>query len=305
MHHWMADLHLSHGAVIRHDNRPFNSLEEHDRAIAERCRPEEPGNHHELWLLGDIAWSRSSLMEFLKEISPHWSKIHLIRGNHDDKVAWKNRDLFDSANEALYLRISPEVRVYMSHYAHRTWRNSHHGSYHVHGHSHGALPDWGRSMDVGVMLHDYRPVSERRMVELLRGREEINHHVLPPSAYHSPVDGLASERLALLKQCGYLDGALIISRTSELACIINNNGDPDIRPFTPDHRIDPGRLGCYRCRHTFSIPPIDPRYIYGCSTPVTCPNCGEESARSEHLTHPTDKFHREWPYDDPTISCDC
>ncbi len=40
----------------------------------------------------------------------------------------------------------------MNHYAQRVWEHSHHGSWHVYGHSHGSLPDdiKSKSIDVGV-----------------------------------------------------------------------------------------------------------------------------------------------------------
>ena len=112
----------------------------------------------------------------MNAIRPWWAEIHLIRGNHDDRAAWKVRDLFDSAHEALYLRINPKVRLYLSHYACRTWRNSHHGSIHLHGHSHGALPPWGRSRDTGVMLNGFRPFGLRQIVEEMKDKPVTPHH---------------------------------------------------------------------------------------------------------------------------------
>jgi hypothetical protein len=41
----------------------------------------------------------------------------------------------------------------------RVWNRSHHGSWHLYGHSHGRLPEPPTllSMDVGVDTHDFRP----------------------------------------------------------------------------------------------------------------------------------------------------
>ena len=49
--------------------------------------------------------------------------------------------------------------IVLCHYAFRVWRNAHHGSWHLYGHSHGSLPSAGRSMDVGVDCHDFSPIS--------------------------------------------------------------------------------------------------------------------------------------------------
>lgn len=178
LQHWfLSDLHLGHRNVIRFDDRPFYSIEQHDQVLTENCLI-DGSPKRTLWLLGDIATRDRDLMPFLSRVLPAWGKVVLIRGNHDDKVAWKHRDLFGAAHEALYLRVSPEVRVYMSHYAHRTWRNSHHGAYHVHGHSHGSLPRWGRSLDVGANCVGYRPVSLKWIVDQLADSPSTPHHPL-------------------------------------------------------------------------------------------------------------------------------
>jgi len=39
------------------------------------------------------------------------------------------------------------------------WDRSHHGSWHLFGHSHGHVTTVGRSLDVGVDAWDFHPVS--------------------------------------------------------------------------------------------------------------------------------------------------
>ena len=176
MHWFTSDTHVGHRQILEYDKRPFSTITEHDKVIAERCRPSSEFKYNELWMLGDVAFKIQDLKLLLERIRPHWNKIHLIRGNHDDKVAWRHRDLFDSANEALYIRVDTDTKVYVSHYAHRVWRNSHHGAYHVHGHSHGQLPEYGRSIDAHVGDHDWSPISMDRIKELRGNAAPINHH---------------------------------------------------------------------------------------------------------------------------------
>lgn len=178
LQHWfISDLHLGHRNVIRFDNRPFDSIEQHDAALTANCR-RAGGRNRTLWLLGDVATRASDLTSFMTKVLPAWDRVILIRGNHDDRAAWKHRDLFAEAHESRYLRVTNDVRVYMSHYAHRTWRNSHHGAYHIHGHSHGNLPRWGRSLDVGANCPgvDYHPVSLQWVVDELRDSPLTPHH---------------------------------------------------------------------------------------------------------------------------------
>lgn len=186
MHYFTADLHINHANVIKYDNRPFENIDQHDHTIIANLKPEEEhqGSHNELWILGDVALSVPKLAYMMDIIRPQWQKIHLIRGNHDDKGAWKKKHWFDSANEALYLRVDRETKVYMSHYAHRVWRNSHHGSLHFHGHSHGALPTWGKSLDVGTMNFGWKPMSLETGIQLTKDRELIHHHL--PETHPQP-----------------------------------------------------------------------------------------------------------------------
>lgn len=177
-HYFMGDLHLGHANVLKHDNRPFDDIAQHDIALTQNCISVARKNAT-LWLVGDIAMTREALFSFMANMRTRWGKIILIRGNHDDKVAWRHRDMFDEAHEARYLRVNPEVKVYISHYAHRVWRNSHHGSYHIHGHSHGALPRLGRSADCGAPCVGYAPKPLSWFVEQLAGQPSINHHPAP------------------------------------------------------------------------------------------------------------------------------
>lgn len=173
-HYLIADLHLGHVGVIKMDNRPFGSIEEHDQHLAHQCaaagRPKRT-----LWIMGDVARKVSDLEAFMHQVKPQWGRVILIRGNHDDKVAWRHRAMFDEAHEARYVRVSPDVKVYLSHYAHRVWRNSHHGSFHFHGHSHGHLPRVGRSMDVGAPCVGYKPMCMTEGVKML-GHVSFTHH---------------------------------------------------------------------------------------------------------------------------------
>ena len=170
-----SDTHLGHRAVLSHDNRPFSSIEEHDEAIIANHNSIVADSDH-VYHLGDVAFRPASLRRYMEEAR---GIKHLIRGNHDDKLAWKYKgpNPWLTRHEALYLRVDGH-RLYLSHYAHRTWRNSHYGSFHLYGHSHGALEKtpWGRSMDVGVMCHNYFPVSLDYIERTLSSRDFANHH---------------------------------------------------------------------------------------------------------------------------------
>ena len=48
--------------------------------------------------------------------------------------------------------------IVLCHYAMRIWDRAPYGARHLYGHIHGRLPPQGRSLDVGVDSHDFRPV---------------------------------------------------------------------------------------------------------------------------------------------------
>ncbi len=169
--YFTSDTHLGHAAVIRHDSAPFPDIDTRDQFILDRHN-DLIGQQDDLYHLGDVAMTADKLFWYLGKAN---GRIHLIRGNHDDKIAWKHRELFASAHEAHYLR-AENKRIYLSHYAHRTWRNSHHGSYHLYGHSHGCLPNFGRSMDVGVKPMNYSPISLAEVILRLDKQPETPHH---------------------------------------------------------------------------------------------------------------------------------
>lgn len=123
--------------------------------------------------MGDVAWTRNALHRYISFIRDLGVRHILIRGNHDDSVAWPNRKLFDDHHEAYYLEDNMDgerFRAYLSHYACRTWRNSIHGSYHIYGHSHGRILDYGRSTDAGVRPRNYHTLPMRSVRELMEQR---------------------------------------------------------------------------------------------------------------------------------------
>ena len=75
--------------------------------------------------------------------------------------------------------------IVLSHYPFLTWNKSHHGSWNLHGHSHGSLitsrPDSGhpaRRLDVGVDVWGFAPVSLDKLIDVMQDRagETVDHH---------------------------------------------------------------------------------------------------------------------------------
>ena len=172
----VSDTHFGHTNVIKYDTRPFKDVQHMNEVLVANWNSVvRPGDV--VWHLGDVARNLEEAARIVPRLN---GNIMLVRGNHDDPV-WKARirlPLFAEYHEAKYVRLDGE-RFYFSHYACRVWRNSHHGSFMVHGHSHGALPRWGRSLDAGVNCNGYKPLSLQQVIETLRDESPVDHHALP------------------------------------------------------------------------------------------------------------------------------
>ena len=178
-----SDHHWGHANIIRFSSRPFSSVEEMDEALVERwntvVQPRDTVYH-----VGDVSLHKDlgrarSILERLN------GSICLIRGNHES-VAERLKDRFAWIKDYAEVKVpDPEARegrtfIVLCHYAFRVWNKSHHGSWHLYGHSHGSLPDDpnARSLDVGVDCHDYAPVSYARVTEIMASKQFVpgDHH---------------------------------------------------------------------------------------------------------------------------------
>ncbi len=165
--YFISDTHIGHRGLLKHEPH-HASIEERDELVFENLGKLPKGSvlHH----LGDLGWKAVDVDRFFKAI-PAGVNVHLVRGNHDDKAAWKQRDRFCTAREAAYIKIRG-VKIYLHHYACRVWRTSNRGSFHLHGHSHGNLPELGRSMD----CYGLAPIPFEEIYEKLKDRPFTEHH---------------------------------------------------------------------------------------------------------------------------------
>ena len=168
-----SDYHLGHKNILQLCQRPFTDVEEMARAIVDRHNACVQANDT-VYDLGDFAFRCSA------EYAAIWlatlnGKRHLILGNHDKPLRQAHRrglldDLIASGKLTLIgdrnariqtgIRINVEEQeIVLSHYAQRTWHGAFRGAWHLFGHSHGNLPSFHKSVDIGVDVHDFRPVS--------------------------------------------------------------------------------------------------------------------------------------------------
>lgn len=183
MIHFVSDTHWGHKNIIKYSNRPFKSVEEMNEALIDNwndvVKPTDVVYH-----LGDFAFlPYSDLKAIARRLN---GEKHFIMGNHDKEISKNRNDLLSShtfASITSYQEVKAEGHMICCfHYGQRVWNKSHHGSFHLYGHSHGSLPPHGRSVDVGVdckeITSEYRPVSLDEVVAWMSKREfeQVDHH---------------------------------------------------------------------------------------------------------------------------------
>ena len=152
MRYWFtADEHYGHRGILKHQRRPFTSVEKMDEAIAKA---------HNLLVAkddvvvhaGDFCWKQQDKDKYLKRLVG----THVVlRGSHGPK----GKDIWVKKIEGQL--------VVVCHYAMRTWPCSHYNSWQLYGHSHGRLYSTGQQMDVGV---DTNPLFLPYPFEIIRLR---------------------------------------------------------------------------------------------------------------------------------------
>lgn len=185
MKYFTSDLHLFHSNVIKHANRPFKNVDEMNEALVNNINSRVKSND-DLYLLGDISFgTRDNTYEILSRIN---GIKYLILGNHDKGILrWKDvQSLFYKITPMLEIKVLDNdlsrgyQDIVMLHYSMRVWNKSHHGSWHLYGHSHGTLPDDPNSLsiDVGVDCHNYQPISYDEIKSIMSKKEfkPVDHH---------------------------------------------------------------------------------------------------------------------------------
>jgi calcineurin-like phosphoesterase family protein len=169
--YFTSDTHFGHAGMLSDRMgrpRPFGSREEHDEHLVSawnnRVRASDRVIH-----LGDFAYgcSASHARSIYDRLAGHKT---LIRGNHEqrgERMPWEG-GIHDVMRLSVQDRGMPEpVALWLSHFCHVTWADSHRGRIHLYGHSHGAIAPTSRACDVGVDSWSFRPVTVPEIKELL------------------------------------------------------------------------------------------------------------------------------------------
>lgn len=182
-----SDFHIGHKNICegtsnwadKSQTRPFKTVEEMNETLISNINS-TVGENDIFFILGDFAFAKP---EIIKEIRNRiiCKNIHFIFGNHDKEIR-RNKEIqnmFLSCQDYLEVNVDG-ILITLCHYAFKVWRDSHHGSMMLYGHSHGTLPDDKNSlsMDVGVDTNNYFPYSFDEIKKIMSKKEfkPVDHH---------------------------------------------------------------------------------------------------------------------------------
>lgn len=175
MNWYTSDQHFQHTRILEYCKRPFSDTREMEKALIENfcalVKPEDTTYH-----LGDLMMSRTQ--HPLNQIMPQLPGRHiLILGNHDQLEPFKYIDLgFESVHTSLEVDLYdleeppdpfvPECTLILAHDpAVATVAEN---RQFLCGHVHKLFKQVKNVINVGIDVWDFKPVSEKQILELIR-----------------------------------------------------------------------------------------------------------------------------------------
>lgn len=157
-----ADQHFGHANIIKLCSRPFSCLVEMDEVLIDAWNS-VVGDTDVVYVVGDFAYkSAADPASYFKRLR---GSKHLLVGNHDCS---KTKHLpWVSVGETV-IREFHGTRLHVHHYPLREWQGYYQRAVHLHGHTHGSIPNMPGSIDVGVDSHGFKPWSIEEILDATR-----------------------------------------------------------------------------------------------------------------------------------------
>ncbi len=157
---FISDFHFDHGNIIKYCNRPFLTTEDMNEEILKRYN-EVVKDDSTIYFLGDMSFGRNSR-------KPKWwleqlkGNITYIKGSHDHGLRPTN---LRHCYEELILEVNGH-KLLLTHEPRNTWPD-----WNIYGHTHSKdmVDSKHRRICVCVEAVDYRPISLKRIMDLIEG----------------------------------------------------------------------------------------------------------------------------------------
>ncbi len=168
--------------------RPFKDVKEMNDTIIENMTM-IPKRGDILYFLGDFGWDEKAIFEMIAKLSKKKIRLIWILGNHDNRYEKKYLPIIKQYNKlnAMYSMFETKLTdedgkhysVVLNHFPMYTWNRSHYNSFQLYGHHHKST--WrhdeiaefekkGKRLNVCCEFHDYKPVSEIEVINIMKGR---------------------------------------------------------------------------------------------------------------------------------------
>ncbi|KAF1298453.1 hydrolase [Enterococcus sp. JM4C] len=178
MKYFIADTHFYHEAVIEFSNRPFENVEEMNRALINNWNSVVKSPKDEVYILGDFVYKGTGAQanQILKKLR---GKKYLVKGNHEKYLNDPDFDLslFEWVKD-YYSFKENKVRFVLFHYPILEWDGYYKQSIHLYGHVHNSKPDYfaqylgANAVNVGVDMIHFAPISMVEVLALVDEREQ-------------------------------------------------------------------------------------------------------------------------------------
>lgn len=181
MIHFFSDPHFWHSRIIEHCKRPFESVVHMNDYIIKNINDKVDENDT-LYCLGDFSFGGiKKICDTREQIN--CKNVHLILGNHDKEIRKKlsKRNFmfgFQSIQDYLMFDVNGRQSIILFHYPIASWASKSHGSWMISGHCHGNYKPGlvndcsnGLILDVGVDVHDFKPVSFDEVAEIMNKKK--------------------------------------------------------------------------------------------------------------------------------------
>ena len=190
-----SDTHFYHKNIIKYQNRPFEDVAEMNAALIQRwnsvCDKDTVVYFLGDFILGGVGQERL-VGGIINQLN--FSHLHFITGNHENGFHnWYREN--KPSNITLY---GPYIettingqRMTLSHFPVLSWNKKSHGSWMLHGHSHGNIAatskdskSIGKILDVGVDTNNFYPYEFEYVQEIMSEKpicgelkELTDHHI--------------------------------------------------------------------------------------------------------------------------------
>lgn len=178
---YTADLHFGHKNVIRFCDRPFQSVVDMDATLIKNMT-QRVGPEDDLWIRGDFAFGGGSKDRvYLEEVFDQLpgARQHLIVGNHDNQLVqslgWSSVTYYAEVRDG-----PKKQRNTLFHYPMITWNHARGDALQFFGHIHNNWLGSRNSVNVGVDVWDFMPVTYDEIAQRAQ--------TLPPNMHWDDVE---------------------------------------------------------------------------------------------------------------------